>query len=72
MPYRYANQSRSQALQEPQQNIPSYDDIIADYGVDAERLHIVHVGVDPQQFRPMEDVNVVPGRLMTTASATWQ
>ena len=47
----------------------SYDDIIADYGVDAERLHIVHVGVDPQQFRPMEDVNVVPGRLMTTASA---
>ena len=47
----------------------SYDDIIADYGVDAERLHIVHVGVDPQQFRPMENVNVIPGRLMTTASA---
>tara|TARA_B100000686_G_scaffold175833_1_gene182848 strand:- start:22998 stop:24269 length:1272 start_codon:yes stop_codon:yes gene_type:complete len=47
----------------------SYDDIITDYGVDPERLHIVHVGVDPQQFRPIEHVNVVPGRLMTTASA---
>ena len=47
----------------------SYDDIIADYGVDPERLHIVHVGVDPQQFRPIDNVNVVPGRLMTTASA---
>ena len=47
----------------------SYDDIIADYGVDPERLHIVHVGVDPRQFRPIDNVNVVPGRLMTTASA---
>ena len=47
----------------------SYDDIIADYRVDPERLHIVHVGVDPQQFRPIDNVNVVPGRLMTTASA---
>ena len=47
----------------------SYDDIVADYGVDPERLHIVHVGVDPQQFRPIDNVNVVPGRLMTTASA---
>ena len=47
----------------------SYDDIIADYGVDPERLYIVHVGVDPQQFRPIDNVNVVPGRLMTTASA---
>ena len=47
----------------------SHDDIIKDHGVDPERLHIVHVGVDPQQFRPLTDVDVVPGRLMTTASA---
>ena len=47
----------------------SHDDIVKDHGVDPERLHIVHVGVDPQQFRPLTDVDVVPGRLMTTASA---
>lgn len=47
----------------------SYDDIVKDHGVDPERLHIVHVGVDTKQFRPLEDVDVVPGRLMTTASA---
>ena len=47
----------------------SYDDIVKDHGVDPERLHIVHVGVDTKQFRPLKDVEVVPGRLMTTASA---
>ncbi|MBM45932.1 MAG: glycosyl transferase family 1 [Acidimicrobiaceae bacterium] len=47
----------------------SYDDIVKDHGVDPERLHIVHVGVDTKQFRPLKDVDVVPGRLMTTASA---
>ena len=47
----------------------SYNDIVKDHGVDPDRLHIVHVGVDPQQFRPLTDIDVVPGRLMTTASA---
>ena len=47
----------------------SYEDIITDYGVDPDRLHIVHVGVDPMQFRPIDDIEVVPARLMTTASA---
>jgi glycosyltransferase involved in cell wall biosynthesis len=47
----------------------SYDDIVADMGVDPDKLHIVHVGVDPKQFRPLPDVQPVPGRLMTTASA---
>jgi glycosyltransferase involved in cell wall biosynthesis len=47
----------------------SYDDIITDNGVDPDRLHIVHVGVDPRQFRPMDNIDVVPARLMTTASA---
>ena len=46
----------------------SHDDIVKDHGVDPERLHIVHVGVDPQQFRPLTDVDVVPGRLMTPLS----
>jgi glycosyltransferase involved in cell wall biosynthesis len=32
-------------------------------------LHIVPVGVDQQQFRPLPHIARVPGRLMTTASA---
>ncbi len=47
----------------------SYDDIVADHGVDPDRLHIVHVGVDPDHFRPLPGVEPVPGRVMTTASA---
>ncbi|MEM9036425.1 MAG: glycosyltransferase family 4 protein [Actinomycetota bacterium] len=47
----------------------SYDDIVADHGVDPDKLHIVHVGVDPNQFLPVEGVSPVPGRIMTTASA---
>ncbi|MEC9059642.1 MAG: glycosyltransferase family 4 protein, partial [Actinomycetota bacterium] len=47
----------------------SYDDIVEDYGVDPDKLHIVHVGVAPKQFRPLKHIAVVPGRLMTTASA---
>ena len=47
----------------------SYEDIIRDHKVDAERLHIVNVGVDTNQFRPLDDISPVPGRLMTTASA---
>ncbi len=47
----------------------SYDDIVADHGVDPDRLHIVHVGVDPAQFRPIPELVPVPGRIMTTASA---
>ena len=50
-------------------SLNSYEDIITDYGVDPDRLHIVHVGVDPTQFRPMDDIEIVPARLMTTASA---
>ncbi len=47
----------------------SYDDIVADHQVDPENLHIVHVGVDPAQFEPIDGIRPVPGRLMTTASA---
>ncbi|MFM8237203.1 MAG: glycosyltransferase family 4 protein [Actinomycetota bacterium] len=44
-------------------------DIVAQMGVRPETLHVVPVGVDQQQFRPMPNVKRVPGRLMTTASA---
>ncbi len=47
----------------------SYEDIVTDHGVDPDKLHIVNVGVDPNQFMPVPDVEPVPGRLMTTASA---
>jgi MMP alpha-(1->4)-mannosyltransferase len=47
----------------------SRKDIIAQMGVDADTVHIVPVGVDQVQFRPLPHVKRVPGRLMTTASA---
>jgi glycosyltransferase involved in cell wall biosynthesis len=47
----------------------SRNDIIEEFGVDPARLHIVPVGVDVEQFRPVPGVAVVPGRIITTASA---
>jgi glycosyltransferase involved in cell wall biosynthesis len=47
----------------------SFRDIVRDHHVDASRMHIVPVGVDPDLFRPMPDVERIPGRLITTASA---
>ena len=47
----------------------SIDDIHTDMGVDRERMRLVHVGVDPDLFRPMPTVQRIPGRLITTASA---
>ncbi len=44
-------------------------DIIGQMGVQPERMHVVNVGVDPRQFRPMAHVKKVTGRLMTTASS---
>ena len=44
-------------------------DIVAQMGVEADRLHIVPVGVDPEIFRPIPHVARVPGRLMTTTSS---
>jgi glycosyltransferase involved in cell wall biosynthesis len=44
-------------------------DIEREFGVAAERLHVVPVGVDPDRFRPLPGVERVPGRLVTTASA---
>jgi glycosyltransferase involved in cell wall biosynthesis len=47
----------------------SKKDIVAQMKVHPDTLHIVPVGVDQKQFRPMPHVPRVPGRLMTTASA---
>ncbi|MEZ5377234.1 MAG: glycosyltransferase family 4 protein [Acidimicrobiales bacterium] len=47
----------------------SIQDIHDDMGVDLDRMRLVHVGVDPDLFRPMPEVQRIPGRLITTASA---
>ena len=47
----------------------SIQDIHDDMGVDLDRMRLVHVGVDPQLFRPLPNVRPVPRRLITTASA---
>ncbi|MGH9304429.1 MAG: glycosyltransferase family 4 protein [Acidimicrobiales bacterium] len=44
-------------------------DIAAEFGVDAERIAVVPVGVDDSVFRPRPEVVRIPGRLVTTASA---
>jgi glycosyltransferase involved in cell wall biosynthesis len=47
----------------------SIDDIHRDMGVDRDQMRLVHVGVDPDLFKPMPGVERIPGRLITTASA---
>jgi glycosyltransferase involved in cell wall biosynthesis len=47
----------------------SFKDIVHDHKVDPERMAVVPVGVDIDLFKPLPDVAVVPGRLVTTASA---
>jgi len=47
----------------------SIDDIHQDMRVDRDQMRLVHVGVDPDLFRPMPEVTRIPGRLITTASA---
>jgi glycosyltransferase involved in cell wall biosynthesis len=47
----------------------SINDIHTDMGVSRDRMRLVPVGVDPELFRPMPEVQRQPGRLITTASA---
>jgi glycosyltransferase involved in cell wall biosynthesis len=47
----------------------SVRDIVRDFGLPADRLRVVPVGFDPDRFRPLPDVERVPGRVVTTASA---
>ena len=44
-------------------------DIARDFGLNPRRIHVVPVGIDPAMFRPLPDVERVPGRIITTASA---
>jgi glycosyltransferase involved in cell wall biosynthesis len=44
-------------------------DIVTHMDVDPNRLHVVPVGANPDVFRPRPDVQRIPGRIMTTASA---
>lgn len=47
----------------------SFKDIVTDHKVDADRMAVVPVGVDIDLFKPLPEVEVIPGRLVTTASA---
>jgi glycosyltransferase involved in cell wall biosynthesis len=47
----------------------SFKDIVTDHKVDPDRMAVVPVGVDLDLFKPLPEVAVVPGRLVTTASA---
>jgi len=47
----------------------SKTDITAQMGVDNNRMTVVPVGVDHTVFRPREDVEPVPGRIMVTSSS---
>ncbi|MEL0075889.1 MAG: glycosyltransferase family 4 protein, partial [Ilumatobacter sp.] len=47
----------------------SIQDIHTDMGVELDRMRLVPVGVDPDLFRPLDDVSRRPGHLITTASA---
>lgn len=47
----------------------SLEDICADHKVSRDRIHVVPVGVDPELFKPLDDVAEIPGRIVTTASA---
>ena len=47
----------------------SKTDITAQMGVESDRMTIVPVGVDHTVFRPRDDVQPVPGRIMVTSSS---
>jgi glycosyltransferase involved in cell wall biosynthesis len=47
----------------------SFKDISHDHQVDPDRMAIVPVGVDIELFTPLPEIKVIPGRLVTTASA---
>lgn len=44
-------------------------DIARDFGLPREGLDVVPVGIDPDVFRPLPEVQKVPGRIVSTVSA---
>ncbi|MET8077529.1 glycosyltransferase, partial [Streptomyces sp. NPDC005303] len=47
----------------------SRQEIVDQLGVRDDRIHVVHIGADTDQFSPDPSVPVVPGRIVTTSSA---
>ncbi|WP_328746885.1 glycosyltransferase family 4 protein [Streptomyces sp. NBC_00285] len=47
----------------------SRQEIVDHLGVRDDRIHVVHIGADTDQFSPDPSVQVVPGRIVTTSSA---
>jgi glycosyltransferase involved in cell wall biosynthesis len=47
----------------------SFKDIVTDHKVDPAKMAVVPVGVEVELFTPLDQVQPVPGRLVTTASA---
>ncbi|MGH2807764.1 MAG: glycosyltransferase family 4 protein [Actinomycetota bacterium] len=45
------------------------DDVVRKFRVQADRIAVVHHGVDADLFRPVPDVRPIPGRIVTTASS---
>lgn len=45
-------------------------DIVREFGVGADRLAVVHNGVDPELFRALADIERRPGRIITIASSS--
>ena len=47
----------------------SYEDIVRDHEVDPDRLFVVPVGVDPDLFTPLAEVERKPNQIISTASS---
>jgi glycosyltransferase involved in cell wall biosynthesis len=45
------------------------DDVIREFGVERDRIGVVHNGVDADLFAPLYRVQRVPGRILTTSSS---
>ncbi|MGH2791119.1 MAG: glycosyltransferase family 4 protein [Actinomycetota bacterium] len=45
-------------------------DVVREFGVGANRVRVVHNGVDPDLFRPLPEIDRRPGRIITLASST--
>ena len=44
-------------------------DIVSEFGVAPDRIHPISLGVDQQAFSPDPNIQVAPGKIVTTASA---
>lgn len=44
-------------------------DVVREFRLEAEHVSVVHNGVDPQLFRPLQAIAKVPGRVVTMASS---